>query len=617
MDAGVVHRHVHPYAERRRSVTRRAWPAAALLAVCLVVALMGAGTALAGTAVSPAPDFSIDALLARAAVQQTVITSAGGGAGNDLGYSVAVSGDTALAGAPGYAGSGAAYVFVRSGGTWTQQALLSVGALTIGDQFGASVALDGDTALVGARFHDSGGVIDSGAAYVFTRSGSSWILQKTLSAGAGMAANDQFGSAVALEGDTAAVGAEYRPLGAATGAVYVFVRSGTTWTQQGAAPLTAADGVPGDRLGGSVAISGDTILVSAAWRDSGGLGDSGAAYVFTRSGTTWTQQGSALTASPVEAAEWFGVPVALEGDNAVLGAVGHDTAAGTFVGAAYVFTRSGTTWAQQARLLGSDSLDTDVFGSAVALSGDVALIGAPQHDTAAGADAGAAYAFARTGTTWTQKQKLTASDGAAGDRFGGSACVAGATELVGAPGRTVSGDIGAGAVYVFVEAPTVKTFAPASGVVGANVVITGTGFSDPTKVTFNGKAAAVFAADSDTQITAKVPSGASTGKIAVTTAGGTATSTASFTVKAKPTITKIRPTAGKRGATVTITGTKFASRRGSGFVKFGSKKCGKYISWSATKIKCKVPSKAAFGSVKVTVTTSGGVSKGKTFKVKR
>ena len=603
--SGAMHR-----PEGRRKTARRGLPLlAAMLLIVALCSLLGAAAPAGATT----PDFSVSALLARAAVQQTAIAPADGGAANLFGDSVAISGGTALVGAPTYAGSGAVYVFVRSAGVWAQQGLLSVGASAAGDEFGQSVAIDGNTAVVGARFHDTGAVNDSGATYVFVRTGSSWALQKTLAASDGVA-GDRFGSAVAVDGDTAVVGAEYRPLGAGAGAAYVFTRSGTTWTQQSV--LTASDGVNGDRFGGSVAISGETVLVSAAWRKSGALVNCGAAYVYTRAGTTWTQQGAALTATPVEAGEWFGAPVALDGDTALMGAAGHDTAAGDMVGAAYVFTRSGTTWAQQARLLGSDGLANDVFGSAVALTGNAALVGARQHATTAGANAGAAYSFTRSGTAWTQKQILTASDGAANDRFGSATALAGATALVGAPNRTVSTMTNAGAAYIFVEAPTITTFAPTTGAVGASVVITGTGLSDPTKVAFNSHDATEFTVDSDTQITAKVPSGATTGKITVTTAGGTATSTASFTVKPKPKITKLSPTAGKRGATVTITGSKFGSKRGSSYVKFGSKKVSKYVSWSSGKIKCKVPSKAAFGNVKVTVTTTNGVSNYKYFKVK-
>jgi hypothetical protein len=167
--------------------------------------------------------------------------------------------------------------------------------------------------------------------------------------------------------------------------------------------------------------------------------------------------------------------------------------------------------------------------------------------------------------------------------------------------------------------PTLTLFAPTSGVVGSTVTLTGTHFYGASAVTFNGAAAASFALVADTQITAIVPVGATSGPIAVTTPGGVATSAARFTVKApaKPKITKIKPAAGKRGATVTLSGSGFGVRGSASAVRFGATKCSKYLSWSATKIKCKVPAKAKYGKIKVTVTTAAGRSAGKTFTVKR
>jgi hypothetical protein len=167
--------------------------------------------------------------------------------------------------------------------------------------------------------------------------------------------------------------------------------------------------------------------------------------------------------------------------------------------------------------------------------------------------------------------------------------------------------------------PEITRFAPTSGPVGTAVTVTGTGFGGASAVTFNSTPAS-FTPDSDRQITAAVPAGATTGKIAVTTPGGSATSAASFTVTLSPTapsITKLKPTSAKRGALVTISGTDFGAAQGTGAVKFGSKTCTKYVSWSDTQIKCRVPAKAKFGAVKVTVTTKAGKSNARSFAVKR
>jgi len=167
--------------------------------------------------------------------------------------------------------------------------------------------------------------------------------------------------------------------------------------------------------------------------------------------------------------------------------------------------------------------------------------------------------------------------------------------------------------------PAVALFSPLSGPAGTLVTVVGYGFSGATAVTFNG-AAASFDVVSGTLITATVPAGATTGPLAVTTPDGTGTSTISFTVTGLPTtpkITKLQPASGKRGATVTISGIGFGKKSGASSVKFGTTKCPKYLSWSDTKITCKVPAKAKFGNVKVTVTTAAGRSNAKTFKVKR
>jgi len=170
------------------------------------------------------------------------------------------------------------------------------------------------------------------------------------------------------------------------------------------------------------------------------------------------------------------------------------------------------------------------------------------------------------------------------------------------------------------SAPTVTGFTPTSGPVGTSVILAGSGFGGATAVAFNGTVAATFSVDSGTQITATVPAGATSGTIAVTTPGGTVTSAASFSVtaaSAAPSITKLKPAAGKRGATVTIAGSGFGAARGTSSVRFGSKTCAAYLSWSDTQITCKVPAKAKYGAVTVTVTTAAGRSNAWSFTVRR
>jgi len=229
-----------------------------------------------------------------------------------------------------------------------QQTRLSAADGAAGDWLGYSVSLSGDTALVGAAYDGVGANSGQGSAYVFIRSGSTWTQQSQLTAGDG-AAQEMFGSSVALSGDTALVGAVWDTVGAnfQQGSAYVFTRSGSTWTQQ--AKLTAGDGEAEDEFGWSVALSGDTALVGAYGDDVGSNADQGSAYVFTRSGATWTQQAQ-LTAGDGAVVDWFGAYVALYGDTALVGAYLDDVGANVNQGSAYVFTRSGSVWAQQAKL---------------------------------------------------------------------------------------------------------------------------------------------------------------------------------------------------------------------------------------------------------------------------
>ena len=231
------------------------------------------------------------------------------------------------------------------------------------------------------------------------------------------ATNDFFGFSVALSGDTAVIGA-FRDSddvkGVDSGSAYVFTRSGTNWGQQ--AKLTATDGAANDTFGGNVALSGDTAVIGALGDDDDVNGvDSGSAYVFTRSGTSWSEQAK-LSAADGAAGDEFGYSVALSGDTAVIGAA-RDDDKGNDSGSAYVFTRSGTSWSQQAKLTAADGAAGDVFSISVALSGDTAVIGADLDDEK-GDNSGAAYVFTRSGSTWSQQAKLTADDGAAGDLFG-------------------------------------------------------------------------------------------------------------------------------------------------------------------------------------------------------
>ena len=273
-----------------------------------------------------------------------------------------------------------------------------------------------------------------------------WSQQAKLTASD--AANEgYFGSSVSLTGDTALVGAYGDDhAGDESGAAYVFVRAGTVWSQQ--AKLTASDAANEDRFGESVSLWGKTALVGA-WGDDDAGKDSGSAYVFARTGTAWSQQAK-LTASTAAAYDYFGWSVSLFRDTALVGAFGDDPA-GTFSGSACVFVRNGTAWNQQAKLVASDAAPADYFGTSVSLFRNAALVGAP-HEFHAGGSAGSAYVFEWLGTMWRQQAKLTASDAAGGDYFGWSVSLSGDTALVGAWGDDDAGSE-SGSAYVFAGLP--------------------------------------------------------------------------------------------------------------------------------------------------------------------
>jgi hypothetical protein len=286
---------------------------------------------------------------------------------DSFGYSVALSADggTALVGAIGKnTGNGTAYVFVLSGNDWVQQSELTVTPGPHQDGFGVAVALsaDGNTALVGAI---GKGPTAQGKAYLFTRSGSTWTQQgDALTSGGGGSDGDRFGCSVALgaDGNTALIGSNGE--NSVQGKAYVFVRSLATWEAQGV--LTAGDGIAGDGFGVSVALgaNGSTALIGASAKDSG----KGAAYVYTRSAATWAQQGATLTAHDGAALDNFAWAVALsaDGNTALMGAVGKTSSQG----AAYMFTRTGSVWSEQAVITAADGAAGDNFGYSLAISGD-------------------------------------------------------------------------------------------------------------------------------------------------------------------------------------------------------------------------------------------------------
>ncbi len=284
---------------------------------------------------------------------------------------------------------GAVYLFEPSGSEWPQTAKLVSPTGLAGDSFGTAVAIDGDTLLAGACFEDGNGA-SAGAAFVFVRDPTGWALEARL-AGLDTDDGDVLGWSVALDGDRAIVGARFEDAGAdATGAAYVFARTspgGTSWAQ--VAKLVAADAAAEDQLGYAVALDGAYARVGAPQDDDAGA-NSGAAYVFRQVGSTWVQDAK-LVPPDGAAGDGFGRAVSIAGGNALVGAWFDDDGASN-AGSAYLYRRNGATWSLQTRLVASDGAANDLLGAAVSVDGGTAILGAYASDPS-GTSSGAAYVY--------------------------------------------------------------------------------------------------------------------------------------------------------------------------------------------------------------------------------
>ncbi|MCX5634647.1 MAG: FG-GAP repeat protein, partial [Planctomycetota bacterium] len=366
-----------------------------------------------------------------------------GAASEYFGDSVSISGDYAIMGEyfdndKGFL-SGSAYIFKWNGTSWSQQQKLTASDGNDKDEFGVSVSINGDYAIVGAYYEQSAGT-DSGSAYIFKRDGTTWSQQTKLTA-SDSNAYDRFGHSVSISGDYAIVGAYGDDVnGSYSGSAYIFKWNGTNWVQQ--QKLLASDGAAYGRFGHSVSISGDYAIIGASGRGGSNIGS---AYIFFRSGASWSQQAK-LLASDGANFDYFGDSVSISGDYAIAGAWGDDFD-DDHLGQAYVFFRSGTSWSQQAKLTAPDGAASDYFGYSVSISGDLAIVGAYGDDDK-GSDSGSAYVFLRSGTSWSQQAKLLASDGAASDYFGQSVSISGDYAIAGAWGDDDKGT-NSGSAYIY------------------------------------------------------------------------------------------------------------------------------------------------------------------------
>ncbi|MGE0762764.1 MAG: Calx-beta domain-containing protein [Bdellovibrionales bacterium] len=456
--------------------------------------------------------------------QQAYLKGATADANDLFGYWTAIHRDTVVVGAPyesadtssvlngtggsssnGRSRTGAAYVYKRTGGTWVQEAYLKGATTDVDDFFGDTVAIHEDTIVVSSYGEGSssstivngtGGSSNNshsngGAAYVFKRTGNTWVREAYLKAGTPKDSS-YFGEAVSIHGDTILVTALSDSSGvsgvlngtggstdtsvSSAGSAYIFKRTGNTWVRE--AYLKAANPDASDYFGSSAALDRDTAVITAAWESSGtstvlnGTGGSadnsvnqvGAAYVFKRTGNTWVQEAYLKPYTAIVAYMFGQYDTAISGDTIAIGANGDssnatgithgtggpaDTSGSSYSGAVYIFKRTGSTWARQAFIKATNAGSWDQLGSWVSLSGDLLAAGADSEDsyqslvssgtlassTNDGTDIGAAYIFRRTGNTWVQDAYIKPSNGDTGDLFA-SVRIDGDTLVVGARGES-------------------------------------------------------------------------------------------------------------------------------------------------------------------------------------
>ncbi|MGH7931522.1 MAG: putative Ig domain-containing protein [Candidatus Binatia bacterium] len=399
-----------------------------------------------------------------------------GATNHRLGFAVAIDADVVVVGAPAAnAGKGAAYIFVQPPGGWATTATPTATLTDINgasnDQFGFAVAISGDTIVIGAPTRRVGGRPAQGEAAVFVKPGGGWADSASPTAKLSSidgAANDQFGFAVAIDAGTIVIGTPSGNMN--KGAAHIFVKPGGGWvtTANPTATLTDSDSAINDQFGTSVAIDGDSVVAGAYAHNIASRTDQGATYVFAKPGGGWmtTDTPTAkLTASDGKASDQFGNAVAIDGSAIVIGAWLKDVGARTNQGAAYLFLQPMGGWSsmtESAILLASDGRNSDTFGVWVDIKGNKIVAGANLDDDGTNRNEGSVYVFAKPIPGWTamtETSRLNASQGRGGDTFGFATAINGDIVIVGAPNDDVGSNSQQGSVSVF----DVATLSPAVG----------------------------------------------------------------------------------------------------------------------------------------------------------
>ncbi len=564
---------------------------------------------LRGSAVLPVLLLSIIAGDAPSQTFEATLLAGDAATGDSLGDAIAISVDTIVAGARADdGGKGAGYVFRRVAGAWSQEAKLTVAGAAAQDQVGSGVGVSGNAAVLGAPdpFDPFGATSGPGRLHVFRRTGSSWSFEQTLSASDGQSL-DQLGTSAAIDGDVAiggapgdqAAGSGSRFTG--RGAAYVFRRTGGVWSQ--AAKLIPSDAAGGDVIGTSADVSGTGAIVGAPGDDPSGA-DSGSAYVFRDSGS-WSQE-QKLTAGGGAASDGFGGAVAIDGAVVVIGAAGHD-AGGSNAGAAYVYRKTGASWSFEAKLLASDAAANDAFGTSVDVAGSKIVVGADRD----GSGAGAAYVFERIGAAWVETAKVTRSGSVL---LGSGVALTSDFVAAGAPLTTGAGVTFSGAAYAWCvnPGPILSGVVPNGGLFHQNTLVTlsGSSFSQvkAKTVTFGAVAATNVTWVANDTVTCLAPTGTQgqTVNVMITQEGNSSMLAGAFTYEGTKILT-IAPPMGPSvgGPPITITGNHFVDN-GSTVVTFGGVAGSIQSITPPSTMMVAVPAGTRGSTVDVTVTSTNG-----------
>jgi len=522
-------------------------------------------------------------------IQVAELASSDGAANDEFGWSAGISGNTVVVGAPfhgvgSHTQQGAAYVFVMPDNGWgnmTETAELTSSDGSANDYFGSSVAISGNTIVVGADGATVNGNPHQGAGYIFVQPQGGWtdMTETAKIAASDGYVGDDFGASVGVSGNTVAVGAPYAYISGnlEQGASYVFVQPQGGWTNMTeTAKLTASDGAANDILGGAIAIDGQTLVVGASGATINGGQSAGAAYVFVQPQGGWATmtQTAKLTASDAMPDDFFGASVSISGNTIAAGAPSD------YTGAAYVFVEPPNGWknmTQTAELVASGFNSQLLLGTSVATNGNAVVVGAVGAAAGKNPYQGALFIFVKPKNGWVnegQYSQQSSSDGAGGDAFSHALALDGTNGVATAPLHQVGSDAGQGSAYVFQtlnKHPQAGSLNPNNAIVGGpgfQLTVQGTHFVSGAVVNWNGSPRqTTYISGSALQANILASDIAQAGKDKVTVTnpppGGGTSNSLTFTVNnPTPQLTQLNPDHAKKG------GPSFTMKIfGSGFVQ--------------------------------------------------